>query len=191
MSAPGLKDMSIMVTGGGGFLGGAIVHRLVAEGARVRSFSRRHYPGLDAIGVAQFQGDLADRAAVRQALEAVDLVFHVAAKPGVWGRYHEFYGPNVTGTENVLQACRDHGIRHLIYTSSPSVVFNGRDMAGVDESLPYPERWDAHYPRTKALAEKMVREAGKKDLLTIALRPHLIWGPGDNHLVPRIIQRAR
>ncbi len=186
-----LKDKAVLVTGGGGFLGGAIVRRLVAAGARVRSFSRQHYPALDALGVLQTQGDLVDADTVGKAVAQTEIVFHVAAKPGVWGRYEDFHGPNVIGTENVLQACRDQGVGHLVYTSSPSVVFNGQDMAGVDESVPYPDHWDAHYPRTKALAEKMVLAAGRQDLQTIALRPHLIWGPEDNHLVPRIIRRAR
>lgn len=185
------SNLSALVTGGGGFLGGAIVQQLLDSGARVRSFSRGHYPQLDRLGVDQVRGDLVDAEAVRRAARGMDLVFHVAAKPGVWGRYEEFYRPNVTGTENVLQACRGEAVRHLVYTSSPSVVFDGRDMAGVDESVPYPDHWEAHYPRTKALAEQMVRQAGRRDLQTIVLRPHLIWGPGDNHLVPRIIQRAR
>ncbi len=191
MASATLKDKMVLVTGGGGFLGGAIVRQLVAERAQVRTFSRGHYPVLDAIGVQQVQGDLADPGAVRGAMTQVDLAFHVAAKPGVWGRYEDYHRPNVIGTENVIKACRDQGVRHLVYTSSPSAVFDGRDMAGVDESVPYPDHWEAHYPRTKALAEMMVREAGRRDLQTIALRPHLIWGPGDNHLVPRIIRRGR
>jgi nucleoside-diphosphate-sugar epimerase len=186
-----LQTKLILVTGGGGFLGGAVARRLLAAGARVRSFSRQYYAALNARGIEQIQGDLADQEAVAKAVEGVDLVFHVAARPGVWGRYDDFFRPNVTGTENVLQACRRHGVTHLVYTSSPSVVHNGQDMAGVDESVPYPDHWTAHYPHTKALAEKMVLAAGRQDLQTIALRPHLIWGPGDNHLVPRIIQRAR
>jgi nucleoside-diphosphate-sugar epimerase len=191
MALQNLKGKSALVTGGGGFLGGAIVRQLLEAGARVRSFSRRHYPALEQIGVDQVQGDLADVEAVRRAMTAIDLVFHVAAKPGVWGRYQDYHRPNVTGTENVLRACRERDVRHLVYTSSPSVIFNGLDMAGVDESVPYPDNWEAHYPRTKALAEKMVLDAGRVDLQTITLRPHLIWGPGDNHLVPRIIRRAR
>ncbi len=186
-----LKAKTVLVTGGGGFLGGAIVRRLVAEGARVRSFSRGRYPFLATLGVEQLQGDLADPVAVQKALHQIEIVFHVAAKPGVWGRYEDFYRPNVVGTANVLQACREQGVAGLVYTSSPSAVFNGRNMAGVDESVPYPDHWETHYPRTKALAEQMVREAGRHDLPTISLRPHLIWGPRDNHLVPRIIQRAR
>ncbi len=191
MPLPNLSNLSVLVTGGGGFMGGAIVRQLLDRGARVRSFSRSHYPQLDRLGVDQVGGDLVDPEAVRSAVRGMDLVFHVAAKPGVWGRYEDYFRPNVTGTENVIQACRDEKVRHLVYTSSASVVFGGCDMKGVDESVPYPEHWEAHYTRTKAQAEQMVREAGNQDLQTIVLRPHLIWGPGDNHLVPRIIQRAR
>jgi nucleoside-diphosphate-sugar epimerase len=183
--------MNALVTGGGGFLGGAIVRRLRARGDAVRSLSRGRYPDLDALGVTQHQGDVADAGAVAEAAAGCDIVFHVAAKAGAHGRYTEYYRANVTGTGNVLAACRRHGVRRLVYTSSPSVVFNGRDMEGVDESVPYPPHYDAHYPRTKALAEQLVLWANGPDLATVSLRPHLIWGPGDNHLVPRIIARAR
>src|SRR6185437_3142158 len=98
---------------------------------------------------------------------------------------------NVLGTANVLTACCHHGITRLVYTSSPSVVFNGQDMAGVDESTPYPSHYEAAYPQTKALAERMVLSANGAALATVSLRPHLIWGPGDNHLIPRILARAR
>jgi nucleoside-diphosphate-sugar epimerase len=180
-----------LVTGGGGFLGAAIVRRLRERGVEVRSLSRQRYPQLDALGVEQHQGDVADAAAVLQAAAGCDLVFHVAARAGIWGRYRDYYRTNVDGTRHVLNACRQHGIRRLIYTSSPSVVFAGRDMEGVDESVPYPSHFEAHYPRTKAAAEQLVRQANGPDLATVALRPHLIWGPGDNHLVPRILARGR
>jgi nucleoside-diphosphate-sugar epimerase len=164
---------------------------LVAQGESVRSFSRSRYPALANMGVDQIQGDLTDGDALQRACEGVDIVFHVAAKAGVWGPYEAFHKTNVVGTRNVLQACRTHGVGRIVYTSSPSVVFDGRDMEGVDESVPYPEDYLTHYPRTKAIAEQMVRKAASDTLCTMALRPHLIWGPGDNHLVPRIIQRAR
>jgi nucleoside-diphosphate-sugar epimerase len=185
-----LSKKTILVTGGGGFLGGALVRLLVDRGANVRSFSRARYPALDALGVEQVQGDLADADALQGACRGVELVFHVAAKAGVWGPYTAFHQANVVGTRNVLQACRDNGIGRLVYTSSPSVVFDGRDMEGADESAPYPKVFHAHYPRTKAAAEQLVRAAADGRLCTLILRPHLIWGPGDNHLVPRIIQRA-
>jgi 2-alkyl-3-oxoalkanoate reductase len=183
--------MKALVTGGGGFLGGAIVRMLRERGDQVRSFSRSNYPALAALGVEQVQGDLGDRAAVSAAANGCGIVFHVAAKAGVWGSYADFHRANVTGTANVLEACRANGIRKLVYTSSPSVVFDGSDVEGGDESLPYPSSYEAHYPRTKALAEQMVLAADSPRLATVSLRPHLIWGPGDNHLVPRILARGR
>jgi nucleoside-diphosphate-sugar epimerase len=183
--------MRALVTGGGGFLGGVVVRMLRARGDEVASFSRGRYPALEALGVEQLQGDLADAAAVARAVAGRDVVFHVAARAGIWGPYRDYFRANVLGTDNVLSACRLHGVRRLVYTSSPSVVFDGRDMAGADESAPYPAHYDAHYPRTKAEAERRVLAADGPDLATVALRPHLIWGPGDNHLVPRILARAR
>ena len=183
--------MKALVTGGGGFLGGAMVRRLLERGDQVRSFSRGEYPELARLGVEQFRGDIGDVEPLLCAAAGCDIIFHVAAKAGIWGPYREFFRANVIGTENVLTACRTHGIRRLVYTSSPSVVFDGRDVEGGDESLPYPARYEAHYPRTKAQAEQMVLAANSPLLATVSLRPHLIWGPGDNHLVPRIVAKAR
>ena len=183
--------MKVLLTGGGGFLGLAIVRLLRQRGDDVRSLARNLYPELDALGVEQVRGDLADAGTVAEAAAGCDLVFHVAAKAGVWGDYQDYYRANVIGTANVIAACRTHGIDRLIYTSSPSVVFDGKDMEGVDESIPYPAHFEAHYPRTKAEAEKVVLAANGPNLATTALRPHLIWGPGDNHLVPRILDRGR
>jgi len=109
----------------------------------------------------------------------------------LWGRYEDFHEANVVGTRNVIAGCRAAGISRLVYTSSPSVVFNGADMEGVDESAPYPTHFTSPYPATKAGAEKMVLEANGPDLATVALRPHLIWGPRDTHLVPGILERGR
>jgi nucleoside-diphosphate-sugar epimerase len=183
--------MKALVTGGGGFLGGAIVRLLRQRGDHVRSFSRGTYPALEAIGVEQVRGDLTDPAAVRSAAADCDIVFHVAARAGVWGRWDDYYAANVVGTLNVLAACKANGVRRLVFTSSPSVTFAGVDQNGVDESEPYPERYLAHYPHTKAIAEQAVLAANGPDLATVALRPHLIWGPGDPHLIPRLIERAR
>ena len=184
-------NMRVLVTGGGGFLGGVIVRMLRERGDQVRSFSRADYPALTKLGVEQVRGDLGDLAAVIASAKGCDTVFHVAAKAGIWGSYADYYQANVTGTANVLEACRFNGIGKLVYTSSPSVVFDGGDVDGGDESLPYPARYDAYYPKTKALAEQMVLAANSPQLATVALRPHLIWGPEDNHLVPRIVTKGR
>ena len=181
---------TILVTGGGGFLGSAIVRMLVAGGEAVRSYSRSSYSHLSRLGVEQIQGDLDDFQRLVKACHNVEAVFHVAAKPGIWGSYKSFYTPNVVGTRNVIEACRLNGVQRLIYTSSPSVIFDGKDMQGIDESVPYPETFHTHYPRTKAQAEKAVLDAARSGLPAVVLRPHLIWGPGDNHLVPRILARA-
>ena len=177
--------MKVLVTGGGGFLGGAVVRLLHQRGDAVRSFTRSAYPWLDELGVEQSLGDLADLEAVERAVAGVDAVFHVAAKAGVWGRYADYFATNVTGTENVIAAARKHGVRKLVYTSTPSVVHGGGDIENGNESLPYPKHFDAYYQQTKALAEKAILAANGPDLATIALRPHLIFGPSDPHLIPR------
>ncbi|HBG07268.1 MAG: 3-beta hydroxysteroid dehydrogenase [Geobacteraceae bacterium GWC2_58_44] len=183
--------MKALVTGGGGFLGSAIVRQLRARGDEAVSFSRGDYPELTALGVEQRRGDLTDLNALVEAARGCDIVFHVAAKAGVWGSFQEYHAANVAGTENVIAACRNHSINRLVYTGSPSVVFDGSDVEGGDESLPYPAHFEAHYPHTKALAEQAVLAANSPSLATVSLRPHLIWGPGDNHLVPRIVAKAR
>ena len=183
--------MKALVTGGGGFLGGAIVRMLRDRGDAVRSFTRSHYPWLDEIGVEQSLGDLSDQSAVEQAVAGCDIVFHVAAKAGVWGRYADYHATNVLGTEHVIAACRVNRVTRLVLTSTPSVVHAGQDIEGGDESLPYAEHFLAPYPETKAIAEKAVRAANGPELATVALRPHLVWGPGDPHLIPRVIARAK
>jgi nucleoside-diphosphate-sugar epimerase len=182
--------MHALVTGGGGFLGRYIVEQLRGRGNRVRSYSRRHYAELDALGVEQVSGDLADAGRLREACRDVDVVFHVAAVAGVWGPWRRFYETNVVGTRNVIDACRAAGVRRLVFTSSPSVVFDGRPHENADESLPYASRFLCHYPHTKALAEQAVLASNGQALATVSLRPHLIWGPRDPHLIPRIIARA-
>lgn len=180
-----------LVTGGGGFVGGAVMERLLACGVRVRSFARGPYPRLRARGVEVVQGDLFDAAAVEKACAGQDVVFHVAAKTGVWGARADFQRTNVDGTRNVLGACRRCGVPRLVFTSTPSVVFDGRDLEGVDESVPYPQTFKSPYPETKAAAERLVLAANDPGLATVSLRPHLVWGPGDPHFVPRIVARAR
>jgi nucleoside-diphosphate-sugar epimerase len=184
--------MHALVTGGGGFLGLYIVEQLVARGDTVRVLCRGKYPRLDALGVECVTGDIRDPIAVAGACVGIDTVFHVAAVSGIWGSWAHYHGINTEGTAHVLAGCRRHRVRRLIYTSSPSVIYDGRDHCNADESLPYPTTYLCHYPRSKALAEQAVLKAnGIDDLATTALRPHLIWGPRDNHLVPRLIARAR
>jgi len=185
------KPLKALVTGGGGFLGGAIVRKLLERGDTVRSFSRGDYPELGKLGVEQIKGDLSDPAVIEKACIGMDIVFHAAAKAGVWGNYDDYYQANTVGTENVIQACLTKDIDTLVYTSSPSVIFDGSDMAGVNESVPYPDHYHAFYPQTKAKAERRVIKAAAEGLKTVCLRPHLIWGPGDLHFAPRILARAK
>ena len=183
--------MKALVTGGGGFLGKAIVLKLLERGDEVCSFSRGDYPELRKLGVDVVRGDISDAESVGAAVDGTEVVFHVAAKPGIWGPYEEYHRTNVEGTENIITACRNHGVKRLVYTSSPSVVHSGGDVEGIDESTQYADHFETHYPKTKAIAEQMVLKADSKELATVALRPHLIWGPGDNNLVPRLIERGR
>ncbi|HNW37104.1 MAG TPA: NAD-dependent epimerase/dehydratase family protein, partial [Candidatus Ozemobacteraceae bacterium] len=189
---PGLKNCTkILVTGGGGFLGKTIVKMLRERGLPVRSFSRGSYPELVNMGVECVSGDLENANTVLEACRGCDLVFHVASKPGIWGSYEEYHRPNVLGTTNVVDACKKLGIRRLVYTSSPSVVFDGNDMENATESAPYPDHYETHYPKTKAIAERLVIASNGSQLATVALRPHLIWGPGDNNLAPRMVAAAK
>ena len=183
--------MRALVTGAGGFLGRYIAEQLVQRGDQVRAYSRRRYDDLDAIGVESVVGDIRDAAAVEQACSGMDVVFHAAAIAGIWGSWDDFYQINTLGTEHIIQGCRNQRVPRLVYTSSPSVTFDGTDQVNVDESAPYPDRWLCHYPRSKALAEQQVLAANDDQLRSCALRPHLIWGPRDSHLVPRLIVRAK
>lgn len=183
--------MRVLVTGGAGFLGSAIVHRLLSRGYEVRILGRRPAPALAAAGVECHAGDVAELEAVRRALRGCGLVFHTAARAGVAGRPRDFERTNVQGTRNVLVACRESSVSRLVFTGSPSAVHAGGDLEGADESLPYPAHHEAPYPATKAAAERLVLAANGPELATVSLRPHLIWGPGDPHLVPRLVARAR
>lgn len=178
-----------LVTGGGGFLGAALARKLRERGDEVRVFGRGSYAELGAIGIECACGDVTDYEALKAACDDRDIVFHVAAKVGLWGRYEDFHSVNVEGTKNVLRACLTQGIRKLVFTGSPSVVFHGGDVQGVDESAPYPARFDSFYSQTKALSEQMVLAADHDKLSTVSLRPHFIWGPGDRNLLPRVVSR--
>lgn len=183
--------MRALVTGGGGFLGGALARKLRERGDDVRVFGRGSYPDLEAVGIDSYRGDIVDADAVKEAVDGVDVVYHVAAKVGLWGDPREYELVNIEGTKNVIAACLATGCDRLVFTSSPSVVFHGGDVEGVDESAPYPASFDSDYSRTKAKAEEIVLAANHDRLSTVALRPHLVWGPGDRHLLPRIVGRAQ
>lgn len=183
--------MKALVTGAGGFLGLALTELLVARGYLVTTLQRGVYPELERLGVRVLRGDVADETAALSATAGQDCVFHVAAKAGSWGSWDDYYRANVLGSRSVISACLRAGVPKLVYTSSPSVVFNGRDMAGVDERVPYPAHYEANYPATKAEAERAVLAANGPDLATVALRPHLVWGPRDPHFLPRLVAARR
>lgn len=183
--------MKILVTGGGGFLGSAVCRQLLARGDEVTAYQRSASDDLEKLGVRIIRGSITDADKLNVAVNGVDAVIHTAAKAGVWGPYDDYFRPNVTGTENVIAACLNNGIRKLVFTSSPSVTHADGDIEGGDESLPYAEKYNSPYPATKALAEQMIMAANCPELHTVSLRPHLIWGPGDNHLLPHLLERAR
>ncbi len=183
--------MKAIVTGGGGFLGRYIVEQLIARGDTVTVFARGHYPELEAQGVAVCRGDLNDLSTLDAACKGMEVVFHVAAKTGFWGAWDDFYQANVVGTRHVIAACRQQNVPKLVFTSSPSVVFSDQSHEGCDESVPYPTQYENFYSHTKAMAEQTVIQANGPDLLTVSLRPHLVWGPRDVHILPRLIARAR
>ena len=182
--------MKVLVTGGGGFLGKRLVELLLERGDEVRFLARGHYPEVEALGAVGFQADLRDAKSLVPALDGVDTVFHVASKAGVWGSYDDYYGINVTGTMNLLAEAENAGVARFVYTSTPSVVSYDSDIENGQQDLPYAESYPAHYPATKAEAERMVLEANSKHIATVALRPHLIFGPGDSHLLPRFVEGA-
>ena len=184
--------MKALVTGGGGFLGKVLTRLLLAEGYGTRVFELPsvNTAGLAALGAEVIAGDLRDLPAVVKACAGMEVVFHVASLASPWGPAALFDAINVGGTENVIAACRREKVPRLVYTSSPSAIFDGTDQRGLDESAPYPKRFTSHYGRTKALAEQRVLAANGPGLAAAAIRPHTIWGPGDNHLFPRLLKRA-
>ncbi len=185
------KVEHVFVTGAGGFLGQAICRFLRAVNIKVTGFTRSNYPELTQMGVTMVQGDITNIEALAIAMKDCDLVFHVAAKAGVWGSKTDYFQPNVKGCDNIIKLCQAQGIASLVYTSTPSVTFAGVDEAGVDESQPYAASFLNYYAESKAQAEQQVLAANTKNFQTVALRPHLIWGPNDPHLVPRVIERAK
>lgn len=180
-----------LIFGGGGFLGKALARKLLERGDEVISFARSEYPELAAMGVQVLRGDISQKDTVFKAVEGCDVVYHTASKAGIWGPYSEYERINVLGTRNVIQACRHSRVKALIYTSTPSVIYHPKaKIENIQEDVPYPSSFECAYAQTKAQAEREILEANSSDLVTVSLRPHLIYGPGDPHLVPRLVERA-
>jgi nucleoside-diphosphate-sugar epimerase len=186
-----LSIKKALVTGGGGFVGKAIVTRLLELGIETVVLGRHRYPEIEGLGGTCIVGDVSDSVIMHRAAAGVDIVFHVAALAGIWGSWKEYYITNVLGTETVVDSCRKNGVPMLVYTSTPSVVFNRSDIKGGDERLAYATDYLCHYAKSKVIAEKSVLAANCSELLTCAIRPHLIWGPGDPHLLPRLLVSGR
>ncbi len=183
---------SVLVTGYGGFLGRALCRELVRCGYRVRGMARGVYPDMQSMGVECMQASATDDSACDEACRGMDAVIHTAALAGVWGPAKRFEEVNVGATNNLLRSCEKFKIGAFVFTSSPSVTFDGSSQCNIDETAPYPTRWLCHYPRTKAIAEQQVLAANHPNgLATCSLRPHLIWGVGDPHLIPRVIEKCR
>jgi nucleoside-diphosphate-sugar epimerase len=181
-----------LVTGANGFLGSHLVRLLLNDDWQVRALTRRRDEVLEGIDVESFHGDIRDIDMIESAFAGVDVVFHVAAKSGIWGSWKLYHTTNTIGTRNVVECCLRHDVPKLVYTSSPSVTFTGDHQINQNESAPYATRFLCNYPKSKALAEQHVLDSNDEPrFMTCALRPHLVWGPGDRHLIPRIIQRGR
>ena len=185
-----------IVTGGGGFVGSAVIKELLATypDCYVVSMARSSYPELDAMDrVSTVRCDISGPLEpIEEAFSGAHAVFHVAAKAGVWGPEETYFKANVVASRNVVVACRKARVPYLVYTSTPSVVFSGKPLRGDNEGLPYGRDWLCSYAESKATAEKETLGANEPGVLEVcALRPHLIWGPGDPHIVPRLVERAK
>ncbi len=185
------KMKKVLVTGGGGFVGKGVVRLCVEQGIETIIVGRNRYPNMEKLGARCVVGNICDHGVIDRALHDVDCVFHVAALAGIWGTWQEYYQTNVLGTENILRSCLKNKVRALVYTSTPSVVFNRQDICGANEDLPYATAPLCNYAKSKIMAEKLVLSANSEALSTCALRPHLIWGPEDPHLLPRLVESGR
>jgi 2-alkyl-3-oxoalkanoate reductase len=177
----------ILVTGASGMLGRATAQALLDRGDDVTVLQRRP-AGLPC---AEVLGNVADPGAVGRAVRGQDAVVHLAAKVDVVGSWTQYARANITGTRLVAEACRDAGVGRLIHVSSPSVAHAGTALSGVGAEPADPDRARGHYARSKALAEQVALSADGAGLAVLAIRPHLVWGPGDTQLVARIVDRAR
>lgn len=185
------KPQNILITGAGGFLGRYIVKILLSQGHSVHGLGRTIHQDLIDQGVTWHQADIRNFQALLIATQGIDAVIHCASKIAMWGDWNDFLSINVDGTKNLLNACLQNNVKKLVYTSTPSVVFARESIIAGDESIPYPKNSVSKYGRSKALAETKVLSIKQDQLYTCALRPHLIFGPGDDHLVPRLVEAAK
>jgi nucleoside-diphosphate-sugar epimerase len=178
------------VTGGSGFIGGALVRRLVADGWQVRALARsdRAATTVAERGAEPVRGELDDPASLRAGAEGCEVAFHAAAALGDWGRREDFVRGNVGGTRNVVEACRAAGVRRLVHVGTEAALMAGDPLVGVNEDAPLRPDSPAHYPATKAEAEQLVRDASGEGLETVVVRPRFVWGAGDTTLLPELVK---
>jgi len=177
----------VLVTGASGLLGGAVATLLRAKGHQVRTFQRR----ASTAATDEVLGSLTDPAAVRRAVDGMDAVIHLAAKVSFTGSCHDFVATNITGTNTLLEAARDAGAMDFVFVSSPSVAHFGEPLAGAGAGVADPDRARGNYARSKAAAELNALARDSPEFRVTAIRPHVVWGPGDTQLVERVIERAR
>ncbi|HEV7585242.1 MAG TPA: NAD-dependent epimerase/dehydratase family protein [Solirubrobacteraceae bacterium] len=184
---------SAFVTGGSGFIGGRLIERLRGDGHAVRALARSPSAAerVRALGAEPVEGELADLEAMRAGAEGCELAFHAAATLGDWGTPGEFERGNVEGTQNVLRACAEAGVRRLVHVSTEAVLLPGEPLVDVDESAPLRPDSPALYSSTKARAEQAVVSANGDRLETVVVRPRFVWGVGDTTLLPTMVEMVR
>ena len=179
--------MKVAVTGAGSLLMSTIAHRLIQRGDDVVCIQRRR---VDILNCQQEMADVRDADGLRRATVGCDAIIHGAARVGIMGSSEDFRSVNVDGTNNVLEAALQNNISRMVFVSTPSVTHTGTSLIGALADRAVTGRSHSHYAETKAQAEQLVLSANCNSLSTVALRPHLVWGPGDTQLVGRIIERA-
>jgi nucleoside-diphosphate-sugar epimerase len=184
------RPETAFVTGGSGFIGGALIRRLVSEGMRVRALARSESSAakVEALGAEAVRGDLDDPASMAAAASGCDVAFHLAAHLGEWGPWEEFERGNVEGTRNALAACEEAGVRRFVHCGTEAALMAGEPLVHVDETAPLRPDSRAPYPATKAKAELAVREASRDGFETVAVRPRFVWGKGDTTLLPEMVE---